>query len=486
MQPLIEHRNRIIRVDQVKLVENALAETYLTADIAASNGTLTVKDIAGFSTGKYVWIDPLGANSEIIAVHASTAPSGSTITLAASTAFAHEANEKIVYIEFNQIEISHADTLTGTKSVLATQAMLARAPELPYLDTSETAGFYFARYKDSVGSTYSSYSDGITYGGWAENTVGYMIDAAMADLSVQFSEKLQMKDCIRWTNKGLREIKGKIRRWPEHYVYDYVADQAQRGDNIVTLPSDIYDTESNDSIEAIRVGDGGPLAYVDPSQFDVQLGDVKKTQVRTEASASDTTLDLDNSYDLEDSGTVNVYISGTKYSITYTGVTRDDVTGATAQLTGIPSSGDGSISVTIPVDTYVWQDEEEGTPLIYTVRNAQVEFWPLVDASHDNANVYFDYNTAVTTVDSESDTIDYLRYDMLQSYLTWRIWCKMENDGALDKSNGYYHDYKEALNDAIRTMRPHKTKTGPNINRMIRRGGIRTKPDPTLLPNDQQ
>jgi len=59
-------------------------------------------------------------------------------------------------------------------------------------------------------------------------------------------------------------------------------------------------------------------------------------------------------------------------------------------------------------------------------------------------------------------------------------------DGILDKNSGFYNDYREALNDAIRTMRPLKTKTAPNINRMIRRGGLRSKPNPKLLSNDQQ
>jgi hypothetical protein len=75
---------------------------------------------------------------------------------------------------------------------------------------------------------------------------------------------------------------------------------------------------------------------------------VKHTQVTTEAVATQTTLEIDNSYDFDDSGSVNLFISGTLYTITYTGVTRSATAGI---LTGIPASGDGSITVTIPVDT---------------------------------------------------------------------------------------------------------------------------------------
>jgi len=484
MTPLIQHRNRIVRIDQVKVAENALAKTFLSADEAAGQTAITVKDISGFAVGKYVWFDPFGPNSELIAMHASTAPTGTTITLASATTYAHSAGEEVLYVEFNQVEITHAATLTGSKSVLATEGLTARENEHKYLDISQTTGFYFARFKDSVGSTFGGYSDGVAYDGWANNTVGFMIDSALRELSISFSNQIQMVDCVRWVNKGLREIKGKVRRWAEHYIYNAVIGQAQRGVNIVAMPVTIYDTETNRSVEAFRIGDGASLLYAEPDVFDAQMGDVKFTDVTTEAVATDTTLEIDNSYDFEDSGSVAVYIDGTKHTITYTGVTRSDTAGV---LTGVPASGDGSITVTIPVDTKVWQDEEEGRPIVYTVRNGALEFWPLVDAQHDNQNVYLDYNTEATEVDSESDTIDYQRFDMLNDYLTWRIWCKAENDGKLDKNSGFYQTYKEGLNDAIRTMPTLQSKSMPNINRMSRRrGGFRQKADPKLLPNDQQ
>lgn len=471
MKALIQNRNRTIRVDQSQIVENALSETFLTADMAVGT-TLTVKDITGFAIAKYAWINPFQVNSEIIAMHASTAPSGSTLTLAATTVYAHVSGEPVYYVEFNEIEMNHAATLTGSKTVLATVAIRAREKETIYLDTTQTSGFYFARYKNSVATTYGDYSDGVTYGGWATNTVGYMIESALGDLGIQLSEKISIDDCYRWINKGLREIKGKVRRWPEHFVYNYVAGQVSRGTNVVTMPTNIYDGETNLSIEAIRIGDGKALTYLDPGSFDTQQGEVNVTQVTTQALAADTTLAIDNSYDFDDSGTVRVYISGTKYDITYTGVTRSATAGV---LTGIPASGTGSITVTIPVDTYVWQHEEEGKPTWYTVRNGALEFWPLADANTDNQNVYLDYNTEVTEVNSESDVVDYQRYDMLEAYLTWRMWCKQDNDGVLDKTSGHYTTFKEYLNDAIRVMPTHKTKTAPNLNRMVQRRGRRNR-----------
>jgi hypothetical protein len=93
-------------------------------------------------------------------------------------------------------------------------------------------------------------------------------------------------------------------------------------------------------------------------------------------------------------------------------VTRSATAGI---LTGVPASGTGAITVTTPVDTYIWQDEDEGTPEVYTIRNGSIEFYPLADTSNDNVNMYGDYAKVATSVDTEGDSIDLQRYDLLQN-----------------------------------------------------------------------
>ena len=469
-----------IQIDNSFLVNEADGSSLSAAAVAAAS-TLTVVSISKFGVNQILLIGELGSEkSEIIKTHASTAPTGSTVTLASNLVYAHEAGTSVYIIDYDRYELSNSPTTTGSKTLLTTTigsgliAIDVEKRETLYNDTEYSSGYYFVRRKETIGNTFSGYSDPIPQSGFGSNTVGYIVNSALRELSLSLSEKVSMEDCYRWINKGLREIKGKVRRWPEHFVYNYVAGQVSRGTNVVTMPTNIYDSETNLSIEAIRIGDGKALTYLDPGSFDTQQGEVNVTQVTTQALAADTTLAIDNSYDFDDSGTVTVYISGTKYDITYTGVTRSATAGV---LTGIPASGTGSITVTIPVDTYVWQHEEEGEVGVYTVRNGAIEFWPLVTADKDNQNVYMDYNTEVTEVNSEADEIDYQRFDMLEAYLTWRMWCKSDNDGMLDMKNGYYGTYKECLNDAIRIMPTHKSSTGPNVNRMMRRGGRNGRPD---------
>lgn len=466
MPPYIQHRNRQVYIDLQPLVETKLEDTALNADIAASSSTITVDSIDGFAVNQVILIGELGQeDSEIIKTHPSTTPSGSTITLASNTTKAHSARTKVYLIEFDAVEVSHADTLTGAKSVLATPSIQADQLIQVYTDTTETAGFYFARYKETIGNTFGSYTDGVPYGGWADTQVGHCIQKALDENKESLSDIITLRNCFDWINDGLRYIAGKLRRFPQYQKLNTIIGQTVRGSFLITLPTDIYDKNTRRSIKGVRLGRNGyPLRLIDPYEFENQQTKVVYTQVRTEASATDTTLEVDNSYDFDDSGTVSVYISGTKYDITYTGVTRSDTAGV---LTGIPASGDGSISVTIPVDTYVFQNEQEGQPIYATVRNGNLEIFPLPDSSYDNENIYMDYFTEIDQANSLGDTIDAQRYDMLCDYLTYRIKMKKENNGNLDPGNGWFISFRDKLNDYIRVLIPtFKNKMRPNVNRI--------------------
>lgn len=468
MKPLVNHRNRIVEVSLEPLVEGRLEQTIINADEAAGQTAITVKDIDGFAVNQILLIGELGSEtSEIVKTHASTAPTGTTVTLAAATEFAHSAGTKIYRIEFDQVEISHAATIGGSKSVLTTTNLGADEITQRYLDTSQTSGFYFARFKETIGNTFSSYSTGIPYGGWATSQFGYLMEQALRNNKVDYSDDLTRDDLFDFGNQGLKLIQGKQVRWPQHQNLNAIIGQTTMGIGKQTLPTDIYDNDSLKSIMGVRIGEGTELEPLDPKEFEAALGDTTVTQVRTEASATDTTLELDNSYDFDDSGSVNVYISGTKYNITYTGVTRDDADGGTAVLSGIPASGTGAITVTIPVDTYVWQDEEVGEPTQFTVRNGNLEYYPLPDSRSDNKNVYMDYFTVATEISDDGDTIDLQRFDMLLDYVTWRVRMKVKNNGQLDMGDGWYTSFKERLNDAIRTSRsPFIHKMKPKVNRI--------------------
>jgi len=467
MPPTIRHRNRQVYIDLAPLVGAALESTEITADAAAASGSITVKDIDGFAVDKILLIGELGVEgSEVIKTHGSTAPSGTTVTLASNTEFAHAAGTKVYIIEFDQIEISHADTLTGSKSTLATVSVQADERFQVYTDTTETTGYYFARYKESIGSTFGPYADGVPYGGYAATSVAYAINYALTRNGMRngFDDEIDLQFCIDEINDFLRKWQGRQKRWPEHFKENTDIGNIDAGTPMVTVPTDAYDQESNQSILAVRVGSGANLDWYDPVEFEEHLkpGEIRTT-VDTEASASDTTITLSDGRDFADAGSLTFFVSGTKYSITYTSVNR-----TTGVFSGVPASGTGAITVTVPAGTYIYQGTEFGKPSAYTTRGGNIELHPVPNASYHNLNIYADYWKVATTVDSEGDDLDVTRYDAAKYYLAWKVRCQKKNDGILDYGDGFYKEFESRMVDAIR----NKPKVMTHKSRPFRRWGV--------------
>jgi len=446
-------------------------KTNLTAQGTAAASTLTVKSIVNFAINQILLIGELGAeDSEVIKTHASTAPSGTTITLASSLVFTHPVYTKVTVLLYDQVEISHSTDEAGTTKTLLTTtlgsglvAITGDSLTVRWDDTQFSSGYYWRRYKNSINAEFSDYTGPIPYSGFEANTVGDIIAKALKRCHLKgFSDFVDYQFCLDEINECLRFIAGKLKRWSKLQEFDYILGQTARGTYRYSLPSNINENENNKSILNVRIGKDITLKFKGFDQWtdDIMSG-VVHTQVRTVASAGDTTLAIDNSYDFSDSGSVNIYISGTLYTLTYTGVTRSATAGV---LTGIPASGTGAITVTIPVDTDIWYGESEGKPEYYTVYGNYV-YIQLPSATYDNLNVYLDYNTGPTKVDSDEDTLDAFRYDAVLHWLIWAINAQQKDKGRRNMQDGDYIQFLQILSDYVRNELPaHRKRSVPKIN----------------------
>ena len=441
--------------------------TFLSADAASGVNSVTVKNITGFAVNQILVLGDLGSEgSEIIKTHGSSAPSGSTITLLTTTSLPHNASSSVTVLQYDRIELSTATTVSGAKTVLnggSTFPIVADSQFTTYEDSLNSTGYYFIRFYNSISATYSSYSDPIPVAGWLRNQVGYMVNRALADLGQKLSPSITLVDCYEWINECLHEIEGKQIRWPEHLKFDYSLTTLTAGDYQYTLPTDIYDDESNRSIVAVRIGtQGESLDYLDPVAFEARLAGVAVTTAAEAGSVGETAIDLTNAADFADSGTITYYASGTQYTFTYTGKSSNT-------LTGIPASGTGSITQAFSSGDTLYQGATFGVPTSLTVREGSLDFYPIPGAEEHGSRVALDYATVVTRVDTDGDEIDLHRSDIVQPYLTWRIKMKARNEGSLDMNDGYYLKYKERLNDAIRTASRIPNTFKPRINQMRKR-----------------
>lgn len=441
-------------------------DTYVTAQATSGVGTLTVKSITDFAINQNLMIGDLGGeSSEIVKTHGSTAPTGSTITLSANLAFTHPIYSKVKISAYDQIEFSHAATVTGVKTVMATKTIDVQRLENIYEDSTYTSGYYFYRFVNSIPApdTYSDYSDPIPFDGFTADTVDAAIKYALKRNKLDsYTKYVDFDFCIDEINTCLRFITGKLKRWSKLQEFDYPLGQTECGVNQFVLPDDIWENENNKSILNVRLGSGQNLKWLRKEQWDIMMEGVNKSAVSVEGTVGATTLTIENSYDFADSGSVDYWISGTLHTLTYTGVTRSTTAGV---LTGIPASGDGSITVTTPVGTNIWQGESIGEPMYYTVYYGSLFIWYLPSANYDNGNIVLDYYTAPVSVESEGDYLDVFRYDAVKYWLTAAIRGQLKNDGKKDLKDGDLEMSLQIIKDYVSTELPaHSKKSYPFIN----------------------
>lgn len=455
---------RPIIVDTADLFSN-VEKSNLKASIAAGATTMTLYSIAEFAVNKILMIGELGEEgTEIIKTHASTAPTGYTVTVVAGGfAKPHPKDTPVYIIPYDQVEVSNASTVSGAKTVLSgtPKTINPEHPEIRIEDTTYSSGFYFTRYKETIGNTFSDYSDPIPFLGFDSNMVGYIINNSMNELGKEYSEKLSFQTLLGKANSCLRYVRGKLKRWSNSQEFDYVVGQLHRGVNKMALPTTYYDKNSNKSMLAVRIGSGGNLKYADKREFNEMMKDVVHTQVATEQVAAGTTLVLDSTDDLPlTDGAVTVYVSGTPYEVSYTTNTR-----STNTLSGIPASGTGSITVTLPVDSEVWYNESEEGVEYYSIWDGYIYFWGLIESENTGNNVIADFHTEVINVDSETDVIPDARYDMVEYWIKWEIKNITERDGKRDMSDGDFQMFMQILSDAVRRESSgQKFKMKPKLN----------------------
>jgi hypothetical protein len=258
----------IIRAYNTELTKGSDYSSLSSAATSADT-TLSVYSIANFDIDQALLIGEFGQEgSEIVATHSATTPTGTTVTLSAAITKSHPKDTKVYIIPYNQVAFYSAATVDGAKTTLTTVTIDAEKEETTYSDTG-TSGYYFARWVNSLTSTYGDYSDPIPYSGFSSNTVGYIINQSLAELNKVLSEKLTYDILISEVNSCLRYVRGKLKRWSNVQVYNYELDAALvENDYTWTLPTDYYDKNSNRSILQVWMEDKDNLTYVDKQEFD--------------------------------------------------------------------------------------------------------------------------------------------------------------------------------------------------------------------------
>lgn len=402
-------------------------QAHLTNDVSSGVSALTVDNIEGFSIGQYIIIGNFGdANAEIIRVHPSTAPSGTTITLSSATLYPHTYDTPITVIDSNQIEFSRSTTLTGSKSVLATVDITADTLETVYNDLTNSSGFWFFRYYNSSTTTFSDYSIGVNYTGFSKKSVYEIFKAARALAGVQKDNEKATDELLFIDLNNCQNDITQSDDWAFELFTDLTSISSELNKNKYSLSGLSVELKYPDTPQGIinlRLGNK-LLEPKDIDEIDQDLENTIYTEVATQALVGATSLELDDVSELQDSGSL---VAGSN-TISYTGRNT-----STNTLTGIPSSGVGSITTQLEVDDPVWQGVTSGLPKYYTIYNGDIIFERPVSATYAGQKIKIKGFKDLDQLSDLASEVEIYFYNILRYYIAAQIQYRRGNDSDGDR-----------------------------------------------------
>lgn len=421
----------IIQTNNLPLLQGQ-ASTFLSADTTSGVSTLTVKNISGFAINKYVLIGIFGnEGSEILKTHASTAPSGSTITLASATSFPHSAGTQVSIIPYNEVEFRTATTSTGSKTFLATAAIAAVSISTTYDDTAASAGYYFTRFKNALTAGFSSYSGAVPVTGYTRLMARSIIDAAKDAINETnnsiFTDSFAFKEIDNCQIEVIRELK----RWSFMQQFNYITGNTSFGTWKVALPTDCDDQNTTKSIWNFRLGTQPNMTWVDKEKFNQLTYNIANSTVTTTTVAGMAFVTVGDSSDFKDSGAIT--LGG--YSVDYTANNR-----TLGKLTL------GSALVTTAVaGADVFQGASLGAPRYWTTYGGYIYHYPVTGATYKNNNYYLDYYKSLTQITSDVTAISLPDPTVVQYYLQWKMLLKKNNGVENEGSLAMFQQYSRRL-----------------------------------------
>lgn len=432
MIPHIRFDKPTLYLDNYDLTKDRIS-TYLTSDTTTSNSTLEVQSITAFAVNKLILIGEIDQEgAELVKTHASTVPSGTTITLDAVMSKAHSKDDKIYLINYDAVEFDWASTITGSKEELSTLAIGIEHPETLYNDTSQSSGFYFGRMYNTIGGTVSAnisdWSDPVPYAGYESNTIYEIKKRALNNVGEVIGGKIThsfLNECLFQARREYHDAPGKR---PFRRKYGVDIGNVSVGIYRILSPSDLERPQTAENLYGIRIGTENNLSYYDKKYFDQDYRNIPHSTLNVAYAVGNTYLEVANARDFATSGSVSIGEDEIEYSA------RDLTTGS------LTVSADGAESHS--VDDDVWQNVSYGLPTKFTVfidnsGSSYVYFNRPIGTLYANQNIYADYYRTLVSYDSDADTLDEPEFDEFVHYLSWRIKKKLNPELKAQNDDDY-------------------------------------------------
>lgn len=399
--------------------------TYLTEDVVSTGTTIRVQSILGFesvstSSGQIVCIGEIGnERTELLRTANTTGYTPSQaykeVTLRDSMNFNHPQDTKVYIIDWNRVEFSGADTVTGTKSTLRAYplSIMPDQPETLFVDTSRTSGYYFTRFNETVGNANSDYSDAIPFGGFDDNTVFMIKKRAIDELGEEIDDKVITHEFLNqmlW--EARREYHQSSGKRPFRRKFNVDIGNALTGSFRIELPTDVEKPHTAENVYGVRIGAERNMSYIDKKEWDEWYRNIPHSTLTSAYTVGARDLYVTSARDFAATGVVS--IEGT--NVTYSAKSNS---GGTLRI-----SDDGDWNASAGSD--VWQNAQYGLPNEFTVfadpgGSAYIYFNRPIDTAYIDQNIYADYYRTLLGFDSDADILDEPVYDIFIPYLKAKI-----------------------------------------------------------------
>jgi len=448
--------------------------TYLGAPILAAGTTATVLDTGaitgdGFADNDWFIMGDVG-NQETEDNDVNGAVTrGTSMTVTNALSFDHEINAPVTKIYERGIAIYGAATDGGAGTLIASiDAKTAAGRQLadaamiewhrPYteytlISTDTTYAYYYAEFTD--GTTSGGASDYVLATGLSSSSAMDIINQALGLTNAVLDDQdITLPQCVKWVNEAQTAVTQFMYPDPQNGLYKHKnwdfelaessAITVSENENEFSLTSLLMKYPNDSAVISVRLGKQGQLDKRTTQEMDDIYDFKARTELSAQAVAGDTTLTIDSNVQLESTG--SVYVG--EDLLTYTG--KSSTTG----LTGIPASGDGSITATHAIDSAVWQGIEPAKPTKYAIFENVLTTSTPVDADYDGYPLNIKYFKTLTAITEASDTTEVTFTNIMQLYVAAKI---EQRRGNTEQSGYYFQQFeKGVLNNAIGDEVPTK------------------------------
>lgn len=432
-------------------------KTTLSSSIAAAGTAMTVLDNNGFADDDWFIIGNPGDNQTEEDDVNGTVTRGTSITVTNTLKFSHEINAPVTKINERAIKIYGASTDGGSGTLIASidaiTTPIADAFNIqwnrPYteytlISTDTAFAYYFVKFTD--GTTDGAASDYIPSTGWPYNAAATIIRQALDSTNTDIDgQKFNWQMMVDWTQDFQNEVSqytyqdprtGKLvkKDWNHEITEDETSLTLVQNQDRYSLSSLTYTPKYLDSGRAIinlQVGDREPLIFYEFDEFIRLMRDTHRTLLDAQATAGATSITVESTAAFDDSGTLLIDAD----VLTYTAKTA-------TTFTGIPSSGDGSITATHDVDDPVWQNITQAIPEVYTVLRSSIRLNRPCNTDAAGETLKIRYYRQIPRITEASDTTVIPFTNVGVKYLKMRI---EERKGNLDKAEKFKKDFEQGL-----------------------------------------